>query len=164
MRRLIATLLCVLAINCAMAQQPTVGERYTDLNLTTINGDNASISELLAEGKWVLIDFWATWCGPCRHEIPYLVDAYQEFKAKGFEIYGISLCGTGREQTWKKYVNENDMTWINVWGYEGDKSYAAQKYGIRSIPSNFLVSPSGEIVATSLRGENIKKVLSEYIK
>ena len=164
MKRLLTILCAILAANIATAQQPEVGDNYIDATLSDINGKSVSISELVNDGKWVLVDFWATWCRPCCQEIPHLVEAYKEFAPKGFEIYGISLCGPGRESVWKTYVANKDMTWINVWGYTGDESTIATAYGVQYIPSNFLISPEGKIVATNLRGDDVKKVLAEHIK
>ena len=162
----------VLAFATTMAATPEnsnnapieVGDKYVDIALTDTKGDVVAVSELLAEGKWVLIDFWATWCGPCRGEIPHLVEAYAEYAPKGLEIYGISLDRSGSEQQWKRFVEENKMTWINVWGIDGRGCPAADAYGVEYIPSNYLVSPEGVVVATGLRGNEIKNILANHIK
>ncbi|MBO5831000.1 MAG: hypothetical protein J6R01_05295, partial [Alistipes sp.] len=85
-------------------------------------------------------------------------------KKRGFEIYGISLCGPGREAAGKEFVKNESMTWVNVWGYVGRECKAADDYGVEYIPTNFLISPEGKIVATNLRGDDIKKVLAKHIK
>ena len=141
---------------------PQPGDTYINIELPAVDGGVVAVSDLLDQGKWVLVDFWATWCGPCRGEIPHLVEAYAKFATKGFEIYGVSLDRPGTEERWAQFVAENGMRWVNVWGSDDRSATAA--YEVRSIPSNFLISPSGEIVAVDLRGENIEKVLSRFIR
>lgn len=141
------------------------GAPIIDLQLPTADGTIVSVAELCREGKWVLIDFWATWCGPCRGEIPYLVAAYEKFAPKGLEIYGVSFDRNGDEQKWQEFVKNNSMSWINVWGTGEDGSWAAgEAYNVQGIPTNFLYSPEGKLVAKNLRGEDVEKILAEHIK
>jgi thiol-disulfide isomerase/thioredoxin len=141
------------------------GADIIDLQLPTADGTVVSVAQLCREGKWVLIDFWATWCGPCRGEIPYLVAAYEKFAPKGLEIYGVSFDRNGDEQKWQDFTKENSMSWVNVWGTGEDGTWAAgEAYGVQGIPSNFLYSPEGKLVAKNLRGEDVEKILAEHIK
>ena len=143
-------------------EQTEIGAPYIEIVAKDTNDNEVAFSSLVGEGKWVLIDFWATWCGPCRGEIPYLVEAYKKYADKGFEIYGVSL--DNNVEAWKSYVAENDMTWVNVIGVNADKkSPSADAYGVSSIPSNFLISPEGKIVAKNLRGEGVAAKLAEVL-
>ena len=111
----------------------------------------------------VLLDFWATWCAPCCREIPHLREAYAAYKAKGLEIYAVSL--DNDEAKWRSFTSANDMPWINVQGIDADKrSTAAAAYGITSIPANFLISPDGIIIAKNLRGGELSKKLAEMLE
>lgn len=147
------------------SKNTTIGADLVDITLPDANGTMISVSELCKSGKWVLVDFWATWCSPCRGEIPHLVEAYAEFAPKGLEIYGISFDRKGDEAKWQQFMEDNKMTWVNVWGIdENGKWSAGEAYNVNSIPSNFLFSPKGKLVAKNLRGDDVKTILAEHIK
>ena len=145
------------AVNC---EKTEIGRPFIEIAAEDETGTTVTLSSLTGSGKWVLVDFWATWCGPCRGEIPYLKAAYDKFADKGFVIYGVSL--DNDVEGWKKFIEDNEMTWINVLGIDGEKeSPAADAYAVRSIPTNFLISPDGKIAYKNLRGTSVEKTLSE---
>jgi peroxiredoxin len=114
-------------------------------------------------GKYVLIDFWASWCGPCREENPNVVKAYQRFHNKNFEILSVSLDQPGKHADWVKAIQKDGLTWYHVSDLKYWKSDIAKLYAIRSIPQNFLIDPQGKIVAQQLRGEALIKVLEKLL-
>ncbi len=113
------------------------------------------------KGKYVLVDFWASWCGPCRGENPNVLKAYDAYKDKNFTVVGVSLDDKG--DNWKKAIREDKMPWAQVSDLKGWKNEVSTYYGIQGIPSNLLVDPSGKILAKDLRGEGLHKKLAELL-
>ena len=133
-----------------------------DLTLKDADGETVALSSLAGPGRWVLLDFWATWCTPCMNEVPHLKKAYETFHAKGFEIYGVSL-DTDLTR-WENTIGEQDMNWINVAQKKGGGFDPTALYAVSSIPANFLISPEGKIVAKNLRGGELSKKPAEMLK
>ena len=115
-------------------------------------------------GKYVLVDFWASWCGPCRQENPAVLKAYETFKGRNFEVLGVSLDEEKTREKWVKAIADDHMPWTQVSDLHGFDSETAQQYGVKAIPQNFLVDPSGKIVASNLRGEELATTLAKFIK
>ena len=139
------------------------GQSYVDLSQPTAGGEPLSLSSAIDNpaNKYVLLDFWASWCGPCMGEVPALKETYAAYHDKGFEIFGVSL-DNDRER-WMGAVEKNGMNWIHVSDLQGWQNAAAAEYGVRSIPANFLIDSEGKIVATGLRGDDLKAKIAELL-
>jgi peroxiredoxin len=140
-------------------KSPSIGEKFIDIEGIDIHGNYHNLSD--TKGKYVLLEFWASWCGPCLGEIPNMVKAYESFKEKGFEIYSFST--DSNTDNWKKAVEKYKVPWINVIDVKGFYSIMAAKYAVRGIPKNFLISPDGIIIGVDLRGEGLHNKLKEIL-
>ena len=138
-----------------------VGKKITDFEMADVNGKIRKLSEFAGNGKITLIDFWASWCPPCRRDMPHVVEVYKQFKDKGFEIVGVSL--DNNKETWEKGIKELNITWpqlsdLKFWQNEG-----ASLYGVNSIPHTILVDKDGTILAKNLRGNALDEKLAEIL-
>ncbi|QKG55679.1 AhpC/TSA family protein [Hymenobacter sp. BRD128] len=129
---------------------------------STPEGKPVSLADY--RGKYVLIDFWASWCTPCRAENPNVLKAYEAFKGRNFEVLGVSLDDERTRAAWVKAIADDHMPWTQVSDLRGGDNAVAQQYGVKSIPQNFLIDPSGKIVASNLRGEELLTTLARLLK
>nr|WP_315419130.1 TlpA disulfide reductase family protein [uncultured Pedobacter sp.] len=149
-----------LQVKLAMAEKTGIGQQALDFTQNDTNGKPVSLSSL--KGKYVLVDFWASWCAPCREENPTVLKAYKKFKDRNFEIISVSL--DDKKEPWLKAIEADGLPWIHVSDLKGWKNAVARLYGITSVPQNLLLDPNGKIVAKNLRGEELQMELDKIFK
>ena len=140
-------------------KQKMIGKQFTDLEEADVNGEMHKLSEYVGKGRWVLVDFWASWCGPCRAEMPNVVANFEKYHDKGFDIVGLSFDKS--KDAWVRAISDLQMPWIHLSDLRGWQSVASSVYNIRSIPASLLIDPKGKIVAVDLRGELLGEKLKE---
>jgi len=141
-------------------KEPNIGDQFVDFKMEDQNGAFKKLSDV--KGKAVLLEFWASWCGPCLQENPNLVKTYNKYKPKGFKVFAVSL--DSDKQRWLKEIEKGNLVWEHVSELNGRENSASLIYGVNGIPDNFLIAENGEIIGRNLRGEQLNEKLKEILE
>ncbi len=141
------------------AKESIVGQKFLDLEEADPDGNLHKLSEYVGQGNWALVDFWASWCGPCKAEMPNVVEAYKKYHSKGFQIVGLSF--DKEKEPWVEAISEWEMPWIHLSDLKYWKTVASEVYSVNAIPDNLLIDPEGTVVARGLRGKKLAEKLKE---
>jgi len=144
-----------------IAKKTGIGKMAMDFSQTDTSGKLVSLSDF--KGKYVLVDFWASWCGPCRAENPNVVNVFNQYKDKGFTVLGVSLDRPKARDKWLQAIYDDNLTWTHVSDLQFWNNAVAQQYGIRAIPMNLLIDPQGKIIAKNIRGEELGTTVEKAV-
>lgn len=159
MKNIIVLLIFLFATTLTKAQV-SIGQQAPELSLPGKNGDTIKLSSF--QGKIVLVDFWASWCVPCRRNNPFLVYLYKKYKNKGLEIYGLSI--DEEKDRWLGAVKKDRLSWPQVVDNKGWDAPSTLAYGVEAIPANFLLDKEGKIIAIDLEGQELEKKIKALLK
>lgn len=148
----------ILAKRIGIVKKTDIGQRFAEISLSDTNGIRRNLSDYVKKG-YVLLDFWASWCIPCRAENKYMKAAYRMYQQKHFTIYSVSL--DSKKDAWSKAIVRDTLSWVHASDLQYWNCQPAKEYGVISIPANVLIAPDGTIVRKNLRGEELLKVLEE---
>ena len=147
----------------AVMKTVAIGQKAPDFTLNDVNDKLVALSSKIGKSKLLLVDFWASWCPPCRAENPAVVKVWNEFNKKGFDIFSVSLDREGEKEKWLQAIKDDKLTWTHVSDLKYWSCAAAKLYAVNSIPANFLLDESGTIIAKNLRGEELGKKVKEVL-
>jgi len=139
-----------------------VGQNAPDFTLNDPSGNPVKLSDVYSKNQYTLVDFWASWCGPCRHENPNVVATFNKYKTKGFGVLGVSL--DSNKEKWEKAIADDQLTWTHVSDLKGWKNQAAALYSVNSIPANLLVDKTGKIIARNIREGKLRDTMAGLLK
>lgn len=160
MKRIAVLIIATMAVFNSAVAQPKQGMPADEIALPSVNGDTLRLSSL--KGKVVLLDFWASWCGPCRSSNRNMVKLYAKYKNKGFEVFGVSL--DDDQDKWQKAILKDKITWLQVNDPGGWKAKTAQQWGIYAIPTTYLIDKEGRLLEMDLEGKELEKAIKRLLK